>query len=229
IVLWAAVHAAGLHATLAGVILAACIPARPPADYATLARQADAILTDEARHREEQLRYGPSEPALRALEAINDRLMSPTERLLRTVFPQSSFVVLPLFALANAGVELTGDVFAGHEALMLAIGAGLVVGKPVGFLLTALLAVRLGAAVKPQAYSWRQLAGAGALAGIGFTMALFIAGQAYALDTEFAAAKVAVFAASLVSALIGVLLLWKPAAEEAIDQEPSLSAGTELS
>ena len=89
--------------------------------------------------------------ALRALEAINDRLMSPTERLLRTVFPQSSFVVLPLFALANAGVELTGDVFAGHESLMLAFGAGLFVGKPVGFLLTALLAVRLGAAVKPQA------------------------------------------------------------------------------
>src|SRR5690606_9606503 len=156
-----------------------------PADYMTLARQADAILTEEARYRAEQLRYGPSEPALRALDAINDRLMSPTERLLRTVFPQSSFVVLPLFALANAGVSLSADVLAGHEALMLAIGVGLVVGKPIGFLLTAAAAVRLGFAVKPKAYSWRQLAGAGALAGIGFTMALFIAGQAYALEAEF--------------------------------------------
>src|SRR5690606_34550219 len=162
--------------------------------------------------------YGPSEPALRALDAINDRLMSPTERLLRTVVPQSSFVVLPLFALANAGVELSSDVFGGHEPLMLAIAAGLVIGKPAGYLLLAVLAVRLGVAVKPQAYSWRQLAGASSLAGIGFTMALFIAGQAYALDAEFAAAKVAVFAASSVSALMGVLLLWKRAAEEEADQ-----------
>lgn len=226
IALWAAVHAAGLHATLAGVILATCIPARPPANYATLARQADAILTDEARHRGEQLRHGPSEPALRALDAINDRLMSPTERLLRTVAPQSSFIVLPLFALANAGVELSGDVFAEHEPLMLAIAAGLVIGKPLGIVLLSVLAVRLGIAVKPPAYSWRQLAGAGALAGIGFTMALFIAGQAYALETEFAAAKVAVFAASSVSALIGVALLWKPAAEEAVDEGFSVTLST---
>ena len=226
IALWAAVHAAGLHATLAGVILAACIPARPPANYATLARQADAILTDEARHRGEELRYGPSEPALRALDAINDRLMSPTERLLRTVAPQSSFVVLPLFALANAGVDVSGAAFAGHEPLMLAIAVGLVVGKPVGFLLVSMLAVRLGVAAKPTAYSWRQLAGAGSLAGIGFTMALFIAGQAYALETEFAAAKVAVFAASSVSAVIGVALLWRPAAEEPADQRLTAASST---
>jgi len=226
IALWAAVHAAGLHATLAGVVLAACIPARPPADYATLARQADAILTDEARHRGEQLRFGPSEPALHALDAIHDRLLSPTERLLRTVAPRSSFVVLPVFALANAGVELSGAVFTGHAPLMLAIAAGLVVGKPAGFLLLSMLAVRLGVAVKPQAYSWRQLAGAGSLAGIGFTMALFIAGQAYALETEFAAAKVAIFGASSVSALIGVMLLWKAEPEEAIDPGISETSST---
>ena len=217
IALWASVHAAGLHATLAGVILAACIPARPPADYATLARQADAILTDEARRQEEQLRHGPSEPALRALDAINDRLMSPNERLLRTVFPQSSFIVLPIFALANAGVEMTSEVLAGHGALILAISLGLVVGKPLGFLAAAALAVRLGVAEKPEGYSWRQLAGAGALAGIGFTMALFIAGQAYALETEFAAAKIAVFAASSVSAAIGIALLWKLEAAEPVE------------
>ncbi|MFS8609105.1 MAG: Na+/H+ antiporter NhaA [Gammaproteobacteria bacterium] len=217
IALWASVHAAGLHATLAGVILAACIPARPPADYATLARQADAILADEARRQEEQLRHGPSEPALRALDAINDRLMSPNERLLRTVFPQSSFIVLPIFALANAGVEMTSEVLAGHGALILAISLGLVVGKPLGFLAAAALAVRLGVAEKPEGYSWRQLAGAGALAGIGFTMALFIAGQAYALETEFAAAKIAVFAASSVSAAIGIALLWKLEAAEPVE------------
>ena len=217
VALWAAVHSAELHATLAGVVLAACIPARPPANYFALARQADAILTEEARHGGEELCYGPSEPALRALDAIHDRLMSPTERVLRTVAPRSSFVVLPLFALANAGVELSDGVFDGHEQLMLAIAAGLVIGKPVGFVLLSALAVRLGLAVKPQSYSWRQLAGAGCLAGIGFTMALFIAGQAYALETEFAAAKIAVFAASSVSAAIGIALLWKLEAAEPVE------------
>jgi NhaA family Na+:H+ antiporter len=91
---------------------------------------------------------------------------------------------------------------------MLAIMAGLVIGKPLGLVSASALAVRLGLAVKPDAYSWRQLAGAGALAGIGFTMSLFIAGQAFPAVADFAAAKIAVFAASVLSAIIGVALLW---------------------
>jgi NhaA family Na+:H+ antiporter len=117
-------------------------------------------------------------------------------------------VVLPLFALANAGVVLTIDAWAEHQALMLAIIAGLVIGKPIGLLSASALAVWLGLAVKPDAYSWRQLAGAGGLAGIGFTMSLFIAGQAFPLAADFSAAKIAVFAASVMSAAIGTALLW---------------------
>jgi NhaA family Na+:H+ antiporter len=98
---------------------------------------------------------------------------------------------------------------------MAAICTGLVIGKPLGFVLAAVLAVRLGLAVKPAAYSWSQLAGAGALAGIGFTMSLFIAGQALPLAGDFAAAKLAVFAASIVSSLVGVTVLWHAAAPEA--------------
>jgi len=116
--------------------------------------------------------------------------------------------VLPLFALANAGVVLTTDVVSGHQPLMLAIMAGLVIGKPLGMLSASAIAVWLGIAVKPDAYSWRQVAGAGALAGIGFTMSLFIAGQAFPAASDFAAAKVAVFAASVLSSIIGVALLW---------------------
>jgi NhaA family Na+:H+ antiporter len=100
------------------------------------------------------------------------------------------------------------DVVGGHQQLMLAIIAGLVIGKPLGLISASALAVWLGLAVKPDAYSWRQLAGAGALAGIGFTMSLFIAGQAFPAASDFAAAKIAVFAASLLSAVIGVALLW---------------------
>jgi len=147
---------------------------------------------------------------MRALDAIYDRMESPADRLLRHVEPWSSYVVLPLFALASAGVVLSREVVDGHRTLMLAIMVGLVIGKPLGLVLAAAAAVGLKIAVKPNDYSWRQLGGAGALAGIGFTMSLFIAGQAFPESSDFAAAKIAVFAASIVSAVVGVAILWHP-------------------
>ncbi len=207
IVLWGCIHAGGLHATLAGVLLALFIPTRPPPNLNALRAQADTILSAEARHSGEVLRHGPSLPAMRALETIYDRLESPADRLLRRGGSQSSYVVLPLFALANAGVVVTTDAWADHQMLMIAIVAGLAIGKPLGLFSAAALAVQLGLAVKPAAYSWRQLAGAGALAGIGFTMSLFIAGQAFPAEADFAAAKIAVFAGSVLSAMIGTGLL----------------------
>jgi NhaA family Na+:H+ antiporter len=209
VALWACVHAGGLHATLAGVVLALFIPTRPPPDLNALMTQANTIIAADARRGGEVLRHGPSLPALRALDAIHDRLESPADRLLRHAGARSSYVVLPLFALANAGVVITMDVVGGHQQLMLAIVAGLVIGKPLGMMSACALAVWLRLAVKPDAYSWHQLAGAGALAGIGFTMSLFIAGQAFPAAADFAAAKIAVFAASVLSAVIGVALLWR--------------------
>jgi len=208
VLLWVCVHAGGLHATLAGVLLAAFIPTRKPPDYRALALQAEAILAAEASHGGEQFRFGPSEPALRELDAIHDRLESPADRLLRHVAPRSSYLVLPIFALANAGVVIAAEVLTGHGLLMAAIVCGLALGKPAGFILASWLAVKLGIAEKPSAYSWRQLSGAGALAGIGFTMSLFIAGEAFPAMDDFAAAKIAVFAASVLSAVAGVAILW---------------------
>ncbi len=208
VALWACVHASGLHATLAGVILALCIPTRPPADLKALATQASTIIAAEAQRGGDVLRHGPSLPAMRALDEIHDRLESPADRLLRHAGARSSYVVLPLFALANAGVLIAMDMVGGHQQLMLAILAGLTVGKPLGLMAACALAVLLGIAVKPDAYSWRQLAGASVLAGIGFTMSLFIAGQAFPVAADFAAAKIAVFCASILSAVIGVGVLW---------------------
>jgi NhaA family Na+:H+ antiporter len=214
VLLWACVHAGGLHATLAGVLLAAFIPTRPPPEYRALVAQADAILTAEASHGGEQFRHGPSAPALRELDAIHDRLESPADRMLRGVAPRSSYLVLPIFALANAGVVIAVEVLSGHGMLMAAIICGLALGKPAGFLLASWLAVKAGVAEKPAAYSWRQLGGAGALAGIGFTMSLFIAGQAFPDPDDFAAAKIAVFAASVIAAIVGVAVLWGARAPE---------------
>jgi NhaA family Na+:H+ antiporter len=126
---------------------------------------------------------------------------------------------LPIFALANAGVAISPGVLSGREPLLVAITLGLVIGKPLGFLLVSALAVWSGLAKKPGAYSWRQLAGAGALAGIGFTMSLFISGQAFPASGDFAAAKIAVFTASVVSALLGVAVLWNAHNQEAGNEE----------
>ena len=219
IALWAAIYAGGLHATLAGVVLALFIPTRPPANLAALTAQANSIMLAESAHGAEVLRHGPSIPALRALDAIHDRLESPADRLLRHAGARSSYLVLPLFALANAGVAITPGILDGRGTLVAAIMAGLVLGKPLGMLGAAWLAARFGIATKPAEYSWAQLAGASALAGIGFTMSLFIAGQAFSDPGDFAAAKIAVFAASIAAAFIGAGLLWmaagRPASEPA--------------
>jgi NhaA family Na+:H+ antiporter len=219
VLLWACVHASGLHATLAGIVLALFIPTRPPPDLRALTIQADAIIAAELRQSGDVLRHGPSVPALRALDAIHDRLESPADRLLRHAGARSSYLVLPIFALANAGVAMVPEVISGHQTFMLAIIVGLTIGKPLGLVGASALAVWLGIAMKPGTYSWRQLAGAGALAGIGFTMSLFIAGQAFPMQSDFAAAKIAVFIASILSAVIGTVLLWSARSPTLPEQE----------
>jgi NhaA family Na+:H+ antiporter len=207
VVLWLFLHEAGLHATLAGVILAMLIPTRPPANLNALLSQAAAVIHLEDSHAGEAMRTGPSEPALRTLDTIHARIASPADKLLRSVAPWSSYVVLPIFALANAGVAWSPGVFEGHGRLIGAITLGLVVGKPVGIVAAAWLAVRSRIAAKPDAYSWRQLCGAGALGGIGFTMSLFIAGVAFPDPGQYAAAKIAIFLASLIAGGIGLGVL----------------------
>lgn len=214
VLLWACVHASGLHATLAGVLLAFFIPTRPPPNLKALLAQADVIVAADQRRDEHVLRHGPSLPALRSLDAIHDRLESPADRVLRRVGARSTYLVLPLFALANAGVVISTGGFNEHVGLLAAIVVGLVLGKPLGLISASLLSVWLGVAEKPEAYSWFHLAGAAALAGIGFTMSLFIAGQAFPVEADFAVAKIAVLSASVLSAILGVALLWLASGRE---------------
>ena len=207
VILWVCLHHGGIHATLTGVILAVVIPTRPPANLHALMAQAQSVIQAETRGSSEVLRHGASEPALRAIDAIHDRIESPADKMLRSAEPWSSYAVLPIFALANAGVAFAPGVLSGRTNLMMAIVLGLVIGKPAGIVIGAWVAVRAGLADKPAAYSWRQLAGAGALAGIGFTMSLFIARQAFPAAPDFAAAKIAIFVASLIAGVLGVALL----------------------
>ncbi len=224
IVLWFFLHEAGLHATLAGVILAVLIPTRPPANLRALLAQAATVIHEEDLHRGEAMRSGPSEPALRALDTIHARIESPADKLLRSVEPWSSYMVLPIFALANAGVAWSADVFQENAQMMGAITLGLVVGKSTGIVSASWLAVCSGLAVKPQAYSWRQLIGAGALGGIGFTMSLFIAGLAFPSAADYAAAKIAIFIASVIAAVLGTIILYPRRDEES---EPDVAEETD--
>jgi NhaA family Na+:H+ antiporter len=212
--LWLSLHEAGIHATLAGVILAVVTPTLPPPNLNALLAQAQAVIDAETRLGGEALsRMGPSEPLLRALDTIHDRLESPASKLLHRIEPWSSYLVLPVFALANAGVVWSSDLVSSHGVLVVALGVALVAGKLVGILAGARIAVGSGLAVKPSTYTWRQVAGAGALGGIGFTMSLFIAGEAFD-GPDFAAAKIAILMASLAAGLVGTLVLWRaPAAE----------------
>ena len=213
VALWFCLHEAGVHATLAGVILAVVTPTRPPANLSALLAQAQAAIGAESRTGSVETRQGPSDHLLRELDAIHDRIESPASKLLRSIEPWSSYAVLPVFALANAGLVWSAGILEGHGRMVLAIVLGLAVGKPLGIFAAAWVAVRSGIATKPSTYGWRQLAGAGALAGIGFTMSLFIAGQAFPNVADFAAAKVAIYLASLISGVAGLLILWRRGGE----------------
>lgn len=228
VALWLALHESGIHATLAGVVLAVTTPTRPPANLSALLAHAQAVIDAETRFRgDAMLRTGPSESALRTLDDVHDRIESPASKLLRATDPWSSYFVLPVFALANAGLVWSTDVIAGREQLVLAIAVALVLGKFSGVFLGARLAVAAGVAVKPSTYTWRQLSGAGALAGIGFTMSLFIAGRSLP-ESAFPAAKVAIFLASFTAAAAGLAILWTRVPGDSLPHERSdmLEIGT---
>ena len=206
--LWFCIHEGGVHATLAGVLLALFIPTRPPPDYQALMAQADAIVSNETQRGPQEMRHTLSAGAIRAVDAIVGRLESPAARLLRHVEIRSSYVVLPIFAFANAGVTIVPGLLDGRGGLVIAIIAGLLAGKPLGLFSASWLAVKLRLAEKPEAYRWDQVLGAGCLAGIGFTMSLFIAGQSFSSAADFDAAKIAIFIASALAAILGVAILW---------------------
>ena len=141
---------------------------------------------------------------LRLLAFAAREAVSPLDRLETLLHPWVGFVVMPLFALANAGVEVKTQALG--DPIALAVALGLFAGKPVGVLLFSWLAVRVGIARLPEGVTWSMTAGAGVLAGIGFTMSLFVAGLA--LDAEhLAAGKVGTLAGSLLSAVVGVVVL----------------------
>ncbi|PRY95757.1 sodium/proton antiporter (NhaA family) [Hasllibacter halocynthiae] len=204
ILLWAAIHAGGLHATLAGVLTALAIPSRRPAAVHGVAAQTAALMRREAEAAEPG--EGFAHHTVERLGEILGRLREPGERLKHGLENWTNFGILPLFAFFNTGLLLTGGAFDPLAPVSLGIILGLVIGKPVGICLAVWLALRTGVATKARDVGWRHFVGAGCLCGIGFTMSIFIAGAAFE-GPILEGAKLSVLVASVLSAAIGMTIL----------------------
>ncbi|MFN0093406.1 MAG: Na+/H+ antiporter NhaA [Dehalococcoidia bacterium] len=216
IALWVAVLESGVHATVAGVIVAVLVPARATRTVEQADAEVEALL-DAARAARSSGDRERDEATLDRLGALASSAEAPLDRVEHAVHPWVSFVIIPIFALANAGVVIdrASVEAAANSAVTAGVAFGLVVGKPVGIFAFAWLAVRLGWAVLPTGVNFAQIAAMGLIAGIGFTVSLFITGLAYDDAGLVAEAKLGILAASVLAAVGGSLWLRaiaKPAA-----------------
>ncbi|MEZ4392941.1 MAG: Na+/H+ antiporter NhaA [Polyangiales bacterium] len=204
LVVWAGLYGAGIHPTLAGVIVGFATPVRQwvgPEGFAARIHEEHEALSGDPVDRRELL------ASLERVELARREALSPSESLIEALHPWVAYAIMPLFAFANAGVSLRGVSLGGAEReVALAITAGLLIGKPLGVLLTSALAIRLKLATLPIGLTRRHLVVLGVVAGIGFTMSLFIAQLAFRDPSLLLAAKVGVLGASAAAVALGLTL-----------------------
>ncbi len=197
IFVWYATFRSGVHATIAGVAIGLITPAKP-------------LLGDRAFEGLEDLMNGDaSVGAVRDANWKVREAVPVTSRLINMLIPWTSFLIVPIFALANAGVKLSGDALsdAASSRITLGIIVGLVVGKPIGIALFARFALWSGVATMPRGITLSQILGVGAVAGIGFTVALFINGLAFTEATDRDQAVIGILVASALATALGYVLL----------------------
>ena len=208
---WVAFLKSGVHATLASVLMAMTIPARTRVDGTALVQRLEELIAS-LRHsglpEGGKLLTREQQHAIHELERSVADASAPLQELEHALLPLVTFVVLPLFALANAGLELSGETLAAlGDPVCLGVIAGLFLGKQLGILGFAAAAVRLGLADLPRGVSWRQLHAVAVLGGIGFTMSLFVNGLAFRSPELRETAKAGILVASILSAVVGGLLV----------------------
>ncbi len=209
--LWLAFLLSGIHATVAGVLLAFVVPATSRYNTRDFLVNGKELMEEFDREGEE----GPNVLAneerqniVQTLESTCVKVLTPLQRFEHSLNPWVSFFIMPVFALANAGVLLQQDFF---ESLVnevsLGIIAGLFIGKQIGIFIFSWLAVKMNIASLPSKVNWRHIYGAGILAGIGFTMSLFITNLAFTSEELTNIAKVGILVASLLSGVVGYIVL----------------------
>ena len=211
--LWYCVYMSGVHATIAGVLLALTIPAHArvnAANFVSSTKKAIEIFSNA--HDDEDTCVTKSSERRAAVNAImkNSRqVLPPLHRIEHVLHPWAAFIIIPVFALANAGIPINGGVMENlANPASLGIILGLFIGKPLGIGIACYLACKVGLAALPTGVTWRHIIGAATLGGIGFTMAIFIANLGFAKSpSDLEHAKLAILVASAISAIVGAGLL----------------------
>ncbi|PAF48684.1 Na+/H+ antiporter NhaA [Helicobacter sp. 12S02232-10] len=209
IFLWFAIHNSGIHATIAAVILAFTIPIKPAKqrkNFSNLIKnlgESFRLKTQETQNllNEEQINI------LYSIRSETKSIQSPLGRLEHMLQPWSAYFIMPLFAFANAGVNIGGEIHFDIDHILLGVILGLVIGKPLGIFIVTFLCEKLGIAARPQGVSWGHILGAGMLAGIGFTMSMFVSNLAFSHPESMEVSKIAILLGSLTSGIIGVIYL----------------------
>lgn len=205
--LWFFVHESGVHATIAGVLVALAIPTRTRINATEFSATARGLLDHFDRTETGDLLVLTSkgqQEAIVGLERASEEVTAPLLRLEHALHGFTAYLVIPLFAFANAGVSLSGG---SGGTVTLAVILGLAIGKPLGITTAALAAVRLGVASLPEGVNWTALHGCAWLGGIGFTMSLFIASLAFGATTLLDSAKVGILSGSLLAAVVGAMIV----------------------
>jgi Na+:H+ antiporter, NhaA family len=200
LVMWYFMLKSGVHATIAGVLMALAVPLRHRLSPQTLQHELRSLTS-------QGVGFEQVESVIARLEKVLDKAHSPLHSMEHALAPYVAFVIMPVFAFFNAGVGLMG--IGGGLVSTVSLGAfvGLLLGKPIGITGFVFIAVASGLTKLPAGASWSAMAGIGLLAGIGFTMSLFIASLAFADPALLSQAKIGVLAASLVASLAGLAVL----------------------
>ena len=208
-VVWLATLGSGVHATVAGVMLGLLTPVHALGERETLMTRLRESVEEALSRIVRGGHEARPEPVLQRVRDLSLEAQSPLEYLMHRLHPWVAFGVMPVFALANAGVPLDATTLGDPAGVRvaLAVTLGLLIGKPVGITLFALAAVRLRLASLPRGVGAGALFGAGMLGGIGFTMALFITALAFGEGPLASAAKVGVLGASVLACLGGLAVL----------------------
>jgi len=215
IVVWWAVLNSGVHATIAGILLAFTIPARTFLKKSEFLEQSRWLLgrLEAAPHHSFE-----EHSILHTLEQKAEQADSPLHRIEHGLQPWISFLVMPLFALANAGVDVTQNLTGAlKHPVSFGILFGLVAGKPLGIWLSCFLAAKTGWVTPPANVSWNQMFGAAWLCGIGFTMSLFVAGLAFEDDALLSISKIAILGASVAAGVGGCIVLTRSGVKTATE------------
>jgi NhaA family Na+:H+ antiporter len=207
LVAWAGIYAAGIHPTIAGVIVGLLTPVRAWLGKEGFLSSVQKEVDHLAKRPSDELSSHELAGSLRNVDEVRREAMSPASSLIETLHPWVAFGIMPLFALANAGVSVEGGALdASAWTVAIAVSVGLVIGKPIGVFVMSWLAMRAGIATLPSGLTLKHLAVLGVVAGIGFTMALFIAQLAFKDAALLSAAKLGILAASLAAGVAGLVL-----------------------